>query len=154
MTTAETSHTKQKQPGSRGNRMAETREKCLRKQKAANLAVEPSSLSSPSLLKTSSSKQITGKNTFFYSKAKNRKNERLVQLVHVPLPSCRKAGGSRRHCQLGGGGGTDPHKSWFEQSDKPEEEKDDGCRPSECYVWLSLPIRWQLNFNINMIILK
>lgn len=40
------------------------------------------------------------------------------------------------------------------QQRRLETRRGVAARFLKCCVWLSLPIRWQLNFNINMIILK
>lgn len=85
--------------------------------------------------------------------------------MYVLLPSSRKAGGSVR-CVEPGPSHRRPHKSWFERVLTREEETCQkrglesweagyvAARLFKCYILLSLPIRWQLNFNINMIILK
>lgn len=103
-------------------------------------------------------------NTLFYSNSEERGRKKWLfvkerQGVYVALlPSSRKAGGSHRGSQPGSTL-EGPHKSWFEQGANQRRRgtsrKGRGAVSLlKCYVWLSLPIRWQLNFNINMIILK
>lgn len=115
-----------------------------------------------------SSPQTYNKTGSFIQTAKKRRRKKRLfvkerQGVYVALlPSSRKAGGSRRGSQPGSTL-EGPHKSWFElganqkrRDTSREERRGGGGAVSllKCYVWLSLPIRWQLNFNINMIILK
>lgn len=100
----------------------------------------------------------------FITKSKINQIKDFLFGVYVLLPSSRKAGSSLR-CLQPGPSHWRPHKSWFERVLTRKEETcqkrgiesgggNVAARLFKCYVWLSLPIRWQLNFNINMIILK
>lgn len=102
---------------------------------------------------------------FFYYKKRSDQIKDFLFAVFMLLPPSRKVGSSLRCLQLGLSHWR-PHKSWFERVLTRKEETcqkrglesweggNVAARLFKCYVWLSLPIRWQLNFNINMIILK